>query len=687
MSVWTILVVSHGLGSAVFAILTIWVLATGRRQGAALKVAGLFGVTAIWAFLGAMQLDVTPGYAHSFESIRTWAWLQYIASLLVTGKPESRGVSGVLYRFGLPVLCLIAFSNDALFFSTTQIPTDYNVLQMLERVVLSIVGILMVENLVRNTLPTRRWHIAPLAIAAALLFGYDLYVFAEALFARGVDPFLQAGRGIVLVLIAPLLFLAMARNQDWRIDVHVSRNVVFHTVTLTIGGLFLLAAGGIASLVGRVPGTWGPILRISFFCASLVVLTTALTAGSFRSRIMRFLTDNFFSTRYDYRVEWARFVDTLSASDDIDPINVRAIRAIAKVVDSTGGVLWMEGAAGVYRVAATLNASIDNALEEMASGSFVSAFQGGSAIQQFGTRVPEPSLPAWVGDARLWLAIPLVKGERITGFVGLQRPRAPLRLTWESLDMLKLLGRQVASYLDEERATRALAESAAFIEYNKRFAFVVHDIKNLASQLSMMVANIRKFGDIPEFRTDMVHTIENSVTRLNALLKRLRSDLGGDLAAEASDPVAVARSVLADLVADEVDIELDAPNRVGRARIGADALRSIFTHLLTNAVDATPAGGRVSLVIRDGENEITAEVRDNGRGMDKDFIRDELFSPFRSTKSRGHGIGAFQARELVRAAGGELLVTSTVDKGTTMRILLHKTSVGVSDKRGAAAVS
>jgi signal transduction histidine kinase len=56
--------------------------------------------------------------------------------------------------------------------------------------------------------------------------------------------------------------------------------------------------------------------------------------------------------------------------------------------------------------------------------------------------------------------------------------------------------------------------------------------------------------------------------------------------------------------------------------------------------------------------------------MSADFIANQLFKPFRSTKSEGYGIGAYQARELIRTAHGDLLVLSEIGRGTIMRIVL-----------------
>jgi signal transduction histidine kinase len=102
----------------------------------------------------------------------------------------------------------------------------------------------------------------------------------------------------------------------------------------------------------------------------------------------------------------------------------------------------------------------------------------------------------------------------------------------------------------------------------------------------------------------------------------------------------------------------------------AQELGSVLTHLVTNAAEASPAGAGVRVRLKAQESRIVIDIEDRGPGMDPAFVRNELFTPLKSTKSRGHGIGAFQAREIVRAAGGELEVISVAGHGTIMRILL-----------------
>ena len=187
--------------------------------------------------------------------------------------------------------------------------------QMLVRIGFGVLGLLTVENLWRNTDPWRRWHVWPVCLAIGLLFAYELFLFSDAFITRGrVDPGLALGRAIAASFAVPLLALAMARNSEWRVDIHVSRQVVFHTATLFASGCFLLAVAIVAMLLHGIGGDWGLVLQLAMLLGSVVVLVTVLSSGSYRQRLKFLISRNFFTSRYDYRVEWLKFIDLISDS-------------------------------------------------------------------------------------------------------------------------------------------------------------------------------------------------------------------------------------------------------------------------------------------------------------------------------------------------------------------------------------
>jgi len=664
-----------GFGACAFLVLITLMVVRRRPQGFGLGILAACLVTLLWSVAAALQTWWGPEVARVLEGACYAGWLLTGATVLAAARTSSqaRTAGTLIIPVSAAAIGIAGIANDsylALFHPGALLTSS----QILDRIVISVCGILLVENLFRNTTAGRRWHVVPFCIALGALFAYNLFLYCTAVALKGLDPSLLAGQGIILALCVPLLLLTMARNPEWDIDVHVSRRAVFHGVTLTATGLFLLVAAAAASVLGRISGQWATVVELALFCGSVVLLLTVLSTESIRSRLRRIIAENFFSMRYDYRTEWLRSISTLSSSHAQEPLSSRAIRAIADVVDSPGGALWLQDAGGNYAITHQLNMSLSPGAIEPGSGSFVGGFNDGTQIQEISRKpvslAATAGVPIWARGTPAWLAVPLVRQARMIGFVVLSRPRASGVLNWESSELLLTIGQQVAGYLTEESATRTLLESRSLIDYSKNFAFVIHDVKNVAGQLALMIANFPKYGEQAEFRSDVLRGMEGSVKKLRDLINRLRPDAVSAEQSENVDPAKIIRDVVREFDGSEVEVlaEIVASERL--VRISPSVLKTILVHLVRNAVEASERGSAVVVGLSCENGSACIDVIDRGCGMNADFVRDSLFAPLLSTKPGGHGIGAYQARELVRAAGGDLAVTTMLGGGTTIRIIL-----------------
>ena len=688
-----VLAIAYGAGSAALLVLLVLIFLWRRPEGPGRYVVLACAITLLWTGTCAVDASGLGGLAQVLEDARSVAWLFFLGALLeIATQRDGAPGSGYVRTLSL-ALGVVAIGNDARFFGTAASLASFDFTQLVARVALAVAGILLVENLYRNTGEERRWHVVPLCIGLGAMFAYDLFLFSDALLFRRVDGALFAARGIVIALIVPPLVLTMVRNRDWRIDVHVSRQVVFHTATLIASGSFLLAAAGAAAVLRRLPGDWGALLQAVTLVGSILVLVTVLSSGTVRSRIRALLAQNLFSHRYDYRLEWMKFLDTVSTADSLDVLPVRVIRAIADIVDSPGGALWLRSkTTGAFRPSHEWNLHFGPDPIEPEGSSFIAGFGEGAAIQELRDvrgRLPAEgrSLPEWArtGPA-VWIAVPLWHRNGLLGFAALAPPRASVAINWEARDLLIAVGKQAASYLSEEEVARALFDAKLLTEYSRRFAFVVHDIKNVVSQLSMTVANARAHGGNPAFQRDMLGTLENAVSRMNELLSKLRASEVTGREQTPLDPRDVISSVVEEMGRRQVTVLAECSDQVAHVAIKPNALRSALTHLITNALEASKNGQTVTVRSRVAGERVIIEVEDHGPGMDADFVREELFRPFRSTKVAGHGIGAYQTRETIRDAGGELQAISSPGKGTTMRILLPCVAEQRSEDQPVSAV-
>ncbi|MEG8023566.1 PEP-CTERM system histidine kinase PrsK [Sphingomonas aurantiaca] len=283
------------------------------------------------------------------------------------------------------------------------------------------------------------------------------------------------------------------------------------------------------------------------------------------------------------------------------------------------------------------------------------------------------SVPDWLRACTdAWAIVPLVHGGAmggaLVGAIVLSRPPVDRALDWEDFDLLRVAGRQAASYLAEDRAHAALADAARFDEFNRRFAFILHDIKNLVSQLTLVARNAERHADNPDFRVDMVATLKDSSDRMNALLARLSQH--GPVRGEPLQPVDVAAVVARVATARRAQHPIVTQGAAACALGHAARLEQVLGLLVQNAVEASRAEDPILLSIETVGDRVSIDVIDHGCGMSPGFVRDQLFRPFVSSKPAGFGIGAFEARQLVHAMGGALDVVSREGEGTRFRILL-----------------
>lgn len=647
-----------------FAALFLFTLVRGTPSREGRFVLAASAATALWA--AGTAFGFAHGLLQPLETVQALIWLALLEYLL---RPQAEGS----LKHGMRRLAVIvgglagvaALANDLVHVGSVTLAWS----QIVTRAGLAIAGLLLVENVYRNIEPKRLWNVVPLCIGIGSFFAYGLFLYSTALLTGHVNPVFADAQPAAICLSAPFLALTLARNRDWRIDHHISRRLVFHAFTLVVSGVFLLVVAGVGAVLQQ-GGAWGPAARIVALFGSALVLALAVSSGSIKARINYLVSRNFFTLRYDYRVEWMSFIDILSAPNDGAELRQRVVHAVANIVDSPRGALWLIDDGVGFRPAAFFNLRLPAELIEPVTGAFVARFRGGHWIQVLdGESDPAP----WRAEGAFWLAVPLAHGGRMIGFIALAHPRAPVDLNWEGFDLLRAVGRQAASYICEETAARQLADARRLEDYGKRFAFLGHDLKTLASQLRLIAVNAQRHGDDRSFRADAFRTVEAAAARMNALLLQLNART-----AAAAEPQRAAAADAARLVAEianalaggAVTIETRMPPVAARVAMPAEDLRSALTHILGNAIEASPAGAAVSVTGAIADGRLAIEIADRGAGMDPEFVRNELFRPFRTTKAGGSGIGAYQTRELVRAAGGELDVISRPGAGTTMRIVL-----------------
>ena len=638
-------------------------------------LAACCAVTSAWAGASA----VLPGPAFSglpgaLDLARALAWFGFILHLYRRCVPAGQASAG--RGFALLGLAATPLSMAAawLDWDAGAGPESLWSLGVVVRLGIAVGELLLIENVYFNVPDTNRWHVALPCVLLGALACFDVLLCADTVLFRQTSGALAGARVVAMLTVSPLLVVAAARDRRWRRTLQLSRTAVFHSATLILSGAVLLALSLAGEVFRRYGEDWGWLAQVSLLFAGVMGLGILVTSGSARSMLRRVVVQHFFATRYDYQRQWLACIDTLSgtASAGRTALHSRVIQAMADVVDSPGGVLFLRDAGqGSFQWAGSWNMPAAAALP--ADHPAIVAMQGGSWIVRLDTNEALRSgAAALLG--RVWLGVPLAHGDVQLGAVLLASPRAPFRLDQEVFDLLRIVGREIATYVAEQRATRVLLQTRQLHDYGKRFAFVAHDIKNVSSQLSLLLSNAERHIANPEFQRDMLDTIGASVTKITALLRRL-DEPSADRAPAALAPL----PRLEELVATygrvrKTPVVLEHDGSTATVAMGADAFDTAVTHLLNNAVEAS-SGTAVLIRVRHEVGQVVIDIVDRGPGMSEEFIRDQLFTPFGTSKRNGSGIGAFQARELVREGGGDVQAAGHAPDavtGTTMRVTLPR---------------
>lgn len=677
--------VGYALSAAVHLVFLAYLAWAGRiPRGSAIGVGLFIGAllaTVLWASaLAAVPLLHDTAWMAAgtgFDLLRYALWLTFLFTLTrAMGEGGATGAQQAL-RWILIAAIASAFLLQGLRMTLGGVDSQPSRLVLAVLLTLPLLGLLLLEQLVRNLGDDHRWHSKPVCIGLAIVFAFDIYMFSQAFLLGAEQAETSAARGLVHMLAVPFLLMASSRRADWIAQLKVSRSAVFHSATLVLAGVYLLFVSSLGYYLRFFGGTWGSALQLSLLFAALAALAALAVSGSLRSWLRVFVGKHFFSYRYDYREEWLRFTAMLSASGSPQEVGQLIVRGLAGMVECPGGSLWTQpDRDGPFRQTARWNAPVIDG-EEPPTSEFSAFLRRTGWVIDLDQLRTSPrhyeglTVPTWLlGGPALWLVVPLLAGESLRGFVLLQHPRARVDVNWEVLDLLKTASRQAGGYLAQMQATEALLEARKFEAFNRMSAFVVHDLKNIVTQLSLMLKNAERLRDNREFQQDMLLTVESSLGKMRQLMLQLREGTpatGGGLGVELTSIVQKLQQLAR---ARGRQLEVAQLERLA-TRGHEDRLERVLGHLVHNAFDATEAsGGKVWMSVAREGGQVCIEVGDNGVGMSEEFVRTRLFRPFSSTKGSGMGVGSYESAQYVRELGGRIHVASQPAEGTLITVHL-----------------
>lgn len=659
------------VGCALAAIVVLRPARTTRRDRSAVAVA--LALSAAWCGVTA-AIGGASTTAQLLEIARNLAWIYALFRHFANdGRDESLRVvrpvvSSLLLVEGLQ-LVLLAIG-----------PAVHAVgVSALLRMLVAVGALMLAHNLFGGASQSSRRLLGWNSSAMALFWLFELNIFTIAYLTASAASGIEALRALVMMAVAAG-FAVGTFQAGAGLAFRPSRAVTFSTLSLVVLAGYFLAMIGLANGVSRLAGELARVTQVGFLLAAATVSLIWLPSTRLRQLARVLALKHFFKHRYDYRAEWLRFTRTIgSAAGQGASLHERAVQSLADITDSGAGLLLTPQDDGEFALAArwrwptlevpprALPATLARLLEKRP---FILDFdEVRCGIDHHGEAA---LVPDWLrNEQRAWAGVPLLHGERLVGLVVLARPQIARSLDWEDFDLLTIAGQQVASYLSEQAGQEALQDAARFDEFNRRMAFVMHDIKNLSSQLGLLARNAEKHAGNPAFRSDMLVTLRNSAEKLDALVTRLgRYGSGRADAVETIDLAEIARRVVRRLgSAHRIDC---VGQGVCEVMGNPETLEQAVVHLVQNAIDASGESAPVILEVRAAGLCGELAVIDSGGGMSAEFLRQSLFRPFVSTKAGGFGIGACEARELVRAMGGRLDAESREGLGSRFTVSLPR---------------
>jgi putative PEP-CTERM system histidine kinase len=547
------------------------------------------------------------------------------------------------------------------------------------KLALSLLGIVMLEQVARNTRSDYVWNIKFITIGLATIFVYGFVLYAEAMLFQAVSMTLLAPQAMIFAAAAPLIAIGSLRNRENQLSLSISRRFVFRTSSIILTGSYLLIMSAAGYYVQIFGGQWADVFLVVLIAAGAIGLSLLALSTTLRRWLRFALITNLYQYKYDYREEWLRLNKALTTLSADDSLGVRAIRALAEVISASSGGYWRLTERGLLVPCAQFRSRWNRPLSRTLTAALVDYYHEHNWIvdldEYCGDSGTYPGLHLDCDNLeypKARLIVPLFVEDRLFGLIMLSKPDKTTTLNWEDFDILKMIAQQVAGFLALKHLDDVLSESEQLRMMHQLSAFVVHDLKTVSAQMGLLLRNAEKHKEKPGFVDDMISTVRNSSAKVERLLAQLRApeSLANDgtvnLVHLVEEAVGVQRQRGANLSLDiscgDVPVEADSQK-----------LASVIGHVIQNAQDAVAGDGEVVVRVSRDCDWAVVEVADDGEGMTEHFIANELFTPFVTTKGvAGIGIGAYQTREYVRSLGGDVQVKSSPAAGTrfTLRIPL-----------------
>jgi putative PEP-CTERM system histidine kinase len=444
-------------------------------------------------------------------------------------------------------------------------------------------------------------------------------------------------------------------------------------MTLLLVGLYLVILGVIGEGMRYFDVSFGRFSIV--FLASTIGAVTVLFE-KLRRRLKAFISENFFIQKYDYGNEWLKFTGKLSSCRSLLDVHDAILSAYRQSFGLAGASLYLlDRKKETYTPAA--NQSMPDCAQELPADTGLIAYfsERGRVFNPLdGEYVATAEEASFIRHAGAGLIVPLMNTEKVEGFVVLGVQSAREDFVYEDYGLMKTLAKQATLSLINCRLSEEIAETSKIVAVGKISSFVIHDLKNLAFNLSLTLKNAEEYIDSPEFQGELLVSLRNTLAAMKVLIERLRSDPKEQTSQkQVADIDLLASETVSEVMKIKQAVEISYHGSPVLSVVDAEEIKKVVLNLVLNALDAVEDMGRIEIHTGFHQDTLYIRVKDNGCGMTKEFLDNRLFKPFNTTKEKGLGIGLYQCKQIVEAHGGLIDVRSEAGKGTVLTVYLPLT--------------
>jgi len=538
------------------------------------------------------------------------------------------------------------------------------------------------ERTFRAAVGTMRWRIKFVILGLGVLFTVRAYTSSQALLYRGGDLSLPAVNAGALLLASLLILRGLLRAGHSDVSIYPSHSLLHHSFTVLLAGVYLLVVGVFAKVVTHFGGDAAFPIKAFLVLLFLVLLAVLLLSDRVRLFTRRFVSRHFSRPVYDYRSVWRTFTESTARRVEQNELCSSVVKLVSDIFQALSVSIWL-----VDERKDQLSFAASTSLSQQKAGQLALDAADAAEVISALSAHPDPvdldsSKAHWAAALRRShpdefrkggsrVCVPLIAGGEMLGVLVLGDRVGAVPFSVQDFDLLKSIGEQSAANLLNIQLSQRLSQAKQLEAFQAMSAFFIHDLKNTASTLSLMLQNLPVHYQDPQFREDALRGISKTVTRINETISRL-NELRHELALQ---PV---ECDLNDLITETLKGQEQAADisllkelaPLPKVRLDPAQIQKVITNLVLNARDAVSSSGQIRVATSQENGWVILVVADNGCGMTPEFIQRSLFRPFHTTKQKGIGIGMFHCKMIVEAHRGRIEVQSEPGKGTRFRVLL-----------------